>query len=88
MESHISATEAARSFSDLLRRVRQRGESFVIERRGEVVCRIVPAGPRQCTVADLVRVLKSAPSPDTRYFDTLDTLAKAQPKLRKGPPVR
>src|SRR5687767_13963314 len=34
----ISATRAARSFSELLDRVCYRGESFVIERGGELVC--------------------------------------------------
>lgn len=84
MESHISATEAARSLSDLLNRVRYRGESFVIERGGEAVCRIVPAGPPRCTVADLVRVLKSAPRPDADYFDAVEEVTKNQPKLPKG----
>lgn len=85
MESHISATDAARSLSDLLNRVRYRGESFVIERGGEVVCRIVPAGPSRCTVADLVRALKSAQRPDAGYLDTVEKLTKAKPKLPKAP---
>ncbi len=85
MESHISATDAARTLSDLLNRVRYRGESFVVERGGEVVCRIVPAGPRRCTVADLVRVLKSAPRPDADFFTTVGKLSKTQPKLPRGP---
>jgi hypothetical protein len=42
LESHISATEAARTFSDILNRVRYRGEAFVVERGGEPVCRISP----------------------------------------------
>lgn len=85
MESHISATEAARSLSDLLNRVRYRGESFVVERGGEAVCRIVPAGPHRCTVADLVRALKLAPVPDADYLDAVEALTKEQPKLPKGP---
>lgn len=85
METHISATEAARSLSDLLNRVRYRGESFVVDRGGEAVCRIVPAGPRRCTVADLARVLRAASRPDKNYLDTVDKLAKNQPKLPKRP---
>jgi antitoxin (DNA-binding transcriptional repressor) of toxin-antitoxin stability system len=84
MESHISATDAARSLSDLLNRVRYRGESFIIERGGEAVCRMVPAKPQRCTVADLVRALKSAPTPDADYFDAVEKLTKKQPKLPKG----
>lgn len=85
MESHISATEAARTLSDLLNRVRYRGESFVVERGGEAVCRIVPAGPPRCTVTDLLRVLKSAPLPDSGYLRAVKALTRRQPKLRKGP---
>lgn len=85
MESHISATDAARSLSDLLNRVRYRGESFVIERGGEVVCRIVPAGPARCTVADLVRALKAAPRPDAEYLDAVEAATKDQPKLPRSP---
>lgn len=85
MESHISATEAARSLSELLNRVRYRGESFVVERGGEAVCRIVPAGPPRCTVADLVRVLKVAPRPDAEYLDGVEAASRGQTRLPKGP---
>jgi len=85
MESKLSATEAARSFSELLNRVRYRGESFVVERGGDAVCRIVPAGPRQCTFADLARALKGAPRPDAGYLDTVEALTKRQPKTPKSP---
>ncbi len=86
MESNISATEAARSLSDLLNRVRYRGESFVVERGGEAVCRIIPAGPPRCTVAELVRALKAAPRPDAEYLDTVEDVAKKQPRLSKRDP--
>ena len=39
----ISATDAARRFSELLDDVEHRGESFVVVRRGRAVARIVPA---------------------------------------------
>jgi prevent-host-death family protein len=38
----ISATEAARNFSGLINRVHYRGETFVVERGGEPVGKIVP----------------------------------------------
>lgn len=85
MESHISATVAARTLSELLSRVRYRGESFVVERGGEAVCRIVPAGPPKCTVADLIRALVAAPRPDDEYLETLSKLSKRQPKAGRGP---
>ena len=39
----ITATEAARSFSDVLDAVEHRNESFVISRKGRVVARLEPA---------------------------------------------
>ena len=81
MESHISATRAARNFSDLLNRVVYRGEAFLIERGGQPVCRIVPAGPRRCTVADLVEFLRTAPKPDPGYWDDLEEIIRSQPPL-------
>jgi antitoxin (DNA-binding transcriptional repressor) of toxin-antitoxin stability system len=39
----VSATEAARRFSDLLDLVERDGETFVVERRGRAVASIAPA---------------------------------------------
>ena len=41
---NISATDAARSFSDLLDAVEHRGEDFAIVRRGKAVARLTPVG--------------------------------------------
>ncbi|MBI3183682.1 MAG: antitoxin [Myxococcales bacterium] len=85
MESHISATEAARSFSELLNRVRFRGDSFVVERGGEAVCRISPIATAPRSVRDLIRLLGETPKPDKRYLDDLERITRAQPKLPSGP---
>lgn len=39
----LTATDAARRFSELLDAVEQRGESFLVVRRGHAVARIEPA---------------------------------------------
>jgi antitoxin (DNA-binding transcriptional repressor) of toxin-antitoxin stability system len=39
----VTATEAARTFSEVLDQVERRGETFVIERRGRAVASIGPA---------------------------------------------
>lgn len=39
----VTATEAARQFSDLLGQVERNGETFVVERRGRPVANISPA---------------------------------------------
>jgi antitoxin (DNA-binding transcriptional repressor) of toxin-antitoxin stability system len=41
-ESVISATALARHMNDVLGRIRNRGESFIVERRGSPVARIGP----------------------------------------------
>ena len=85
MEFHVSATEAASTFSDLLNRVRYRGEIFVIERGGEPVCRMTPARPTKFTMADLARLLESAPKPDAGYSKAVKKAIRDQPKLPKSP---
>lgn len=40
--SEVTATEAARSFSDILDAVEHRGERFTIVRRGRVVAQLAP----------------------------------------------
>jgi prevent-host-death family protein len=59
----LSATDAARRFSELLDRVEQRGESVVIVRRGRAVATIGPAGAG--TGKALKEVLRAhRPDPD------------------------
>jgi prevent-host-death family protein len=57
----ITATEAARAFSELLNRVRHEHQSFVILRGGERVARIEPASPPTApTGFELDRLLAEA----------------------------
>lgn len=85
MKSHISATYAARHFSDLLNRIRDHGEEFIVERGGEPVCEIIPARPVTRTVAELVRLLRSIPKPDDEYGDTLEDITTHQSPLPLSP---
>jgi len=85
MESHLTATEAARNFSDFVNRVLDRGEVFVIERRGQPVCRIVPAKPAKFTLRDLAQLWKTIPKPDPGYWDAVDGVQLNQAPLPKSP---
>jgi antitoxin (DNA-binding transcriptional repressor) of toxin-antitoxin stability system len=85
MKTHISATQAVRTFSDILNRVHYRGEEFIVERSGEQICHITPARPVARTVADLVRFLQSIPKPDDEYWETVEDLTKHQPSLPSSP---
>jgi antitoxin (DNA-binding transcriptional repressor) of toxin-antitoxin stability system len=58
----VSATEAARQFSDLLDQVEREGETFVVERRGRAVASIAPAAAVSGrAVKDLLRSRPSDP---------------------------
>jgi antitoxin (DNA-binding transcriptional repressor) of toxin-antitoxin stability system len=54
----VTATEAARAFSDLINRAVYRRESFEIERGGQVVAHVVPA-PRTGSLRELADALAS-----------------------------
>jgi hypothetical protein len=77
----ISATKAARSFSELLDRVYYRGETFVIERGGEPVCEISHVKPLRFTGADLMTLLHSLLKPDPGYWDAVEDSTKQTPTV-------
>lgn len=74
----ISATEAARSFSELLDRVCYRGESFVIERGGEPVCEISHVKPMRFTAADFLTLLHSLPKPDPAFWKAVEKATRQE----------
>jgi prevent-host-death family protein len=47
MDKAISAAEANRKFSALLRGVREEGRSYVVTSHGKPVARIIPAGQQE-----------------------------------------
>lgn len=86
MESRVSATQAARSFSDLLNRIRYRGEAFIVERGGEPVCRMLPAEPpRRFTLRELALLLREAPRPDPGYAKDVRRAVRRQGRLPHAP---
>lgn len=81
----VSATEAARTFSDLLNRVQYRGERFIVERGSVAVCEMGPTGPPTFRLRDLVMLLGEAPRPDPQYWDDLERMASQQPAVERSP---
>ena len=79
MTLRISATKAARSFSELMNRVRYRGESFIIERGGRPICEILPARPPKFSGAEFVNLLRTLPRPDEDYLAIVEDLVTKQP---------
>ena len=83
MESTITATELARRLSDVLNRVRYRGERFVVQRNGEPVATLAPAGPPPgITWAELMVQLRDLPRPDEGFTDDLEAIQSAQGPAR------
>jgi antitoxin (DNA-binding transcriptional repressor) of toxin-antitoxin stability system len=71
----ISAAKAARSFSEILNRVKYRGESFIVERNREPICRIEPVRRRKpVTAGEFAEFWKSLPRPDDKFADDLEEI--------------
>jgi antitoxin (DNA-binding transcriptional repressor) of toxin-antitoxin stability system len=86
MTTHVSATEAVRTFSDLLNRIRYRGEEFIVERAGEPVCRMTPTAPtRTLSLRDLAILLREIPKPDAAYASDVRRAAQRQGHLPRSP---
>ena len=86
MTTRISATEATRSFSDVVSRVKYRGEEFLVEKGGEPVCRIEPVGPRGCTGVELRQLIDQLPSLDPGYAALTKDVVRKQPKIPRTSP--
>ena len=86
MTTRVSATEAARTFSDLLNRIRYRGDEFVIERGGEPICRMVPATTSSnLTMRQLADLLRDLPVPDRGYAADVRSASRHQARLPRSP---
>lgn len=80
--TRITATELARNLSDVLSRVRYRGESFRVERNGEVMGLLEPPPPNsRFTVQDLVELLRDLPPPDDQFSRDLCEIRESQGAL-------
>lgn len=89
MITHLSATEAVRTFSDLLNRIRYRGEEFVIERGGEPICRMSPAAPAsRLTLRELAAVLREVPAADAGFASDIGRTVRSQGRLPRSPWAR
>jgi antitoxin (DNA-binding transcriptional repressor) of toxin-antitoxin stability system len=86
MATRVSATEAARTFSDLLNRIRYRGEEFVVERGGEAICRMTSAGPSiGLTARQLASHLRELPPVDDAFASDVRAAARKQGRLPRSP---
>ncbi len=80
MSTTITATEAARHFSDLLNRVRYRGEIFRIVRSGEEVAQLAaPAARSETSLRALLTKLVTERTDDPAFADELERIQAEQP---------
>lgn len=76
METSVSATDLARKLGYTLARVQLRHESFVVEKNGHPVARVVPfTEGRVATLRDVLEVWASAP-PDADFADVLEQVGR------------
>jgi antitoxin (DNA-binding transcriptional repressor) of toxin-antitoxin stability system len=79
METTISATQLAKGLSDVLNRVKYRGERFVIQRNGETVAVVAPANAKPgITVSELVARVGDLKLPDGDFADNLEAVQVEQ----------
>jgi prevent-host-death family protein len=89
MAERITATRAVREFSELLNEIRYRSQSYIVERNGKPIARLVPASDLEegSKLKDLKRILSSLPScgDDLEAFAAdLERIAESQPSLPAG----
>ena len=78
MDGKISATELARRLGDILGRVRYRGDSFLVERNGDPVARLVPVpGKGSTTLREALASWRNAGTPDPGFAADLERVGNA-----------
>ena len=83
--STMSATQAARIFSNLVDRIHNSGETVVIERAGKPICQISPVKSPRFTGTDLLALLRSLPKPDPGFWDEVVEATRQEPTIPASP---
>lgn len=72
MKNTVTATELARSVGDILARIRYRRESFIVERNGRPIARIVPIDTASGgTVREALEAWTASAGSDPTFADDL-----------------
>ena len=81
MESKITATNLAKSLSDILNRIQYRGERFIIERNGEPIATLAPtSAPSRLTLRELADQLGDLCLPGDGFAEDLEGIQSSQPQ--------
>ena len=84
MEKTVTATEAARHFSELLNRIKLSGESSIIKRGGKPVASMGPVAEKKAVrhLKQLHEILNALP----RMGDDLEAFEKDLSEIREAQP--
>ena len=84
MEKRITATQAVRDFSELLNKIKFKGDRYIIERSGKPVAQMEPVreAKKTTTLKELKSLLKELP----RLDEELDSFAADLQGIRKDQP--
>ncbi len=78
MEHRISADELIKKIRDVLARVRNDGDSFVVERNGDAVARLIPLPKRSSTsLREALAAWRAAGEHDPDFGDALERIGAA-----------
>lgn len=81
MTTTITDTELAERLRDVLDRVRDCGEQFVVEHDGKPITMLGPVEEKKAmTWAEFVEQLRSIPKPDDKFADDLEEIIASQGK--------
>jgi antitoxin (DNA-binding transcriptional repressor) of toxin-antitoxin stability system len=80
MPERVTIAQLSEHLADLLTRVREKGESFSIEREGSVIATLAPAGDgaKANSWREFVERYRELPRPDDEFADDLDAIHSAQ----------
>lgn len=82
--TRITATQLARSLSDVLNRVRYKGERCEIHRNGETVATLGPTAqpPTGPTLREILASIERGPRLDPEFLDELEEINANQPPFQ------
>ena len=83
MDNRIAADDLATRLSDVLDRVQNQGERFLVERGGEPVASLVPPPmPLSITLRQVASHLAQLALPDDGFAADLEAIQSAQPPVQ------
>jgi antitoxin (DNA-binding transcriptional repressor) of toxin-antitoxin stability system len=89
MRQTISASQAVRSFSELLNEIKYKGTTYTIERSGKPVAELSPvsSSTKRRTLSELPSIINSLPklgSDASAFAEDIEDIKKLQPLTPEG----